>query len=185
MSDQPTSPANPTKQALQDLCNRRRSEEASLVAAYQRALSARLALDSTASDPQQKAADQKVKNAREALEAHQKGQRSLEEKIATTTDTPKADSAASVTVATNTTEPYIVQRRPNGSLETLPNPNYQGKAPSPRRTQVVAGNLINLDTGDVLAKVPKDARTQVVGNNLVDLDTGRVLASLPEAPGVA
>ncbi|HXI16588.1 MAG TPA: M23 family metallopeptidase [Chloroflexota bacterium] len=88
---------------------------------------------------------------------------------------------------------YVVTEKADGAgnwaTDTSKPPESYGPqkaAPAAKRnTQVVAGNLIDLNTGDVLARVPKDARTQLSGNNLIDLDTGRVLATIPEAPGAA
>lgn len=43
------------------------------------------------------------------------------------------------TVATNTTEPYIVTRQPDGTLKTDPNPNYKGPEQKPGTTLTVKG----------------------------------------------
>ena len=44
------------------------------------------------------------------------------------------------TVSTNTTEPYIVTRMPDGSLKQEPNPNYKGPEPKPSTNIQIKGS---------------------------------------------
>jgi hypothetical protein len=69
-------------------------------------------------------------------------------------------------VATNTTEPYIVQAGPNGQITTTPNPNYQG--PKPERSVVKGADgrsyVVTLDKdGNATAKpvegLPQEGKT--------------------------
>lgn len=73
----------------------------------------------------------------------------------------KPSAAQPQTVSTNTTEPYIVTRMPDGSLRTEKNPNYKGPDPKPAsqltvkggdgKTYIVSvdaqGNVTTRDTG--------------------------------------
>lgn len=43
------------------------------------------------------------------------------------------------TVATNTSEPYIVTRQPDGTLKSEPNPNYKGPEPKPGTILTIKG----------------------------------------------
>ena len=56
------------------------------------------------------------------------------------------------TVATNTSEPYIVTRQPDGTLKSEPNPNYKGPEPKPGTILTIKGQ------GGKTYLVPVDAQ---------------------------
>lgn len=71
---------------------------------------------------------------------------------------PPASQTQPQTVSTNTTEPYIVTRQPDGSIKTDKNPNYKGADPKPASQVTVKGGdgktyIVTVDsTGNVTTK---------------------------------
>ncbi|MCC6315455.1 MAG: hypothetical protein IT337_15730, partial [Thermomicrobiales bacterium] len=52
---------------------------------------------------------------------------------------PPVSETRPQTVATNTSEPYIVTRQPDGTLKSEPNPNYKGPEPKPGTILTIKG----------------------------------------------
>jgi hypothetical protein len=75
------------------------------------------------------------------------------------------------TVATNTTEPYIVTRQPDGSLTSSKNPNYQQPKPDKPHITTHEGNLVSIDPATNAVTVISQGKPKEPV--LVDLGGGR------------
>lgn len=94
-----------------------------------------------------------------------------------------ADAAAvrnrPTTVSTNTTEPFIVQQMPDGSIRTTPNQNYQGEKPqrstvkgSDGRTYVVTVGADNKPTAVPVEGLPSEGAATAGGPPMPQIVVG-------------